>query len=273
MRLIITIILFLALVPPLLHAQSVGASMALEGRAAITRAATFLIARQRENGSWEDSPALTSLAGQSLLSANSFMEDDGVALAVSRALSFIRTSPVDSGWREAVRLRLLLEPETQTDETALREAFASLRQQSFPPPPDGAVWLADILLQFSRRPNATVSLERLADSSPRTSSELLALALMTANHTETSLKALYSAARTTNPHKADIGELYWGARSFQACNATTLFPYDNWKADIIAALLDRQRGDGAWHREKQSEVQIIRDSALAIQTAVLCLND
>ena len=272
MRLVISIILFLALVSPSLHAQSVGASMALEGRAAITRAATFLIARQRENGSWEDSPALTSLAGQSLLSANSIMEDDGVAQAVSRALSFIRTSPADSSWREAVRLRLMLETETQTDETALREALSSLRQQS-PPPPESAVWLADILLQLSRRLNATASLERLADSSPHTSSEQLALALMTANHTETSLKALYSAARTANPHTAAIGELYWGARSFQACNAANLFPYDNWKADIIAALLDRQRGDGAWHREKQSEAQIILDSALAIQTAVICLKD
>ena len=252
-----------------LRAQVVGASMALEGRAAITRAATYLLAHQRENGSWEDSPALTSLSGQSLLAANSFLEDEGMALATARALSYVRTSPVDSTWREAVRLRLLLEAEAQTDETALREALSRLAK--LPPSPEGTVWLADALLQCASRLKATVPAVDTAKT-PHTAAERLALAVITANHTDTSLKTLYSAARNTNPFSATLPELYWAARSFQACNDADAFPYDNWKADILSALFDRQRGNGAWQKNSQSDAQTIQDTSLAIQTIIICLN-
>ncbi len=269
MNSILKAILLLICVVTALRAQVVGASMALEGRAAITRAAAYLLAHQRENGSWENSPALTSLSGQSLLAANSFLEDEGMALATARALSYVRTAPVDSDWREAVRLRLPLESEAQTDETALHEAAARLAKIA--PPPEGVIWLADAMLQCASRLKTTVPAVNTANT-PHTAAERLALAVITANHTDTSLKTLYSAARTINPFSATLSELFWAARSFQACNDAEAFPYDNWKADILSALLDRQRGNGAWQPSDQRAAQVIQDTSLAIQTIIICLN-
>ncbi|MBP5641260.1 MAG: hypothetical protein J6X55_17420 [Victivallales bacterium] len=259
-----------------LNAQTVGASMALEGRAAVARAAVFLVSHQNDNGSWLDNPPLTSLSAQALLAANSYLDSDDIAIPSSKALAYVRISPTESDWHEAIRIRLLLETSSHTDRNTLSKALSLLLERPLPPN-HAAVWHADALAICSRRvrPNTPVenALTQLATLTPTSHAEQLALAIATGVHTETSLKTLYASARSANCYQASISDLYWAARAFQACNAANAFPYDNWKADIIAALLDRQRGDGSWSAKDQPEPTILQNTALAIQTIIICLGE
>ena len=74
-----------------------------------------------------------------------------------------------------------------------------------------------------------------------------------------------------NWNTASIESIYWAARALFAWDKTTAPAHDNWQHDILSALLKRQKGDGAWHLPEESSEATIRNTALAIESIILCL--
>ena len=68
-----------------------------------------------------------------------------------------------------------------------------------------------------------------------------------------------------------IETIYWAARALFAWDRAATPVQDNWQHDILSALLTRQKGDGAWHLPDNSPEATVRQTALAIETIILCL--
>lgn len=269
-------ILFLALVKPSV-AQSVGASMSLEGRAAVTRACDVLLAAQNHNGSWQDSPPLTALAMSALDAVNSYLLRNDVQQAVGKSLAYIRPSLQKLLINErAIAIRPLLINHDEADTQLLKDAFRSFTSTKTIDK-HHALWLADTVFMTAKRLNLSVPnhfCKQLAAATPTSFPQQLALAVALGNQTDTALKTLYTAARKTNCASASALDLYWLARACRTCNKAQKIPYDHWKADILNALLERQRGDGSWKlNDTHNDTQALQDTALVIQTIILCLEE
>ena len=86
-----------------------------------------------------------------------------------------------------------------------------------------------------------------------------------------SLSPLRQETRLTNWKEAPIETIYWAARALFAWDRAATPVQDNWQHDILSALLVRQKGDGAWHLPDDSPEATVRQTALAIETIILCL--
>ncbi len=69
-------------------------SVQLESKAAVGRAVSFLLQRQGDDGAWDQSPVLTSLA-LAALAQTSEAESDEVDQAIRQALSYLQSEPPD----------------------------------------------------------------------------------------------------------------------------------------------------------------------------------
>ncbi|MGN0880399.1 MAG: hypothetical protein ACI4WT_13250 [Oligosphaeraceae bacterium] len=236
---LLPVVLVVLLAVPL-AAQRVGASLNLEGRAALLRAADFLLQRQRTNGSWHESIALTALATHALHAAAPALPADLHAdQAITQARNWLQLHA------KTTDLRPLLIPATPA--TSPHETLLRLDAQSALPAPDTSRW----------------------PPVPRLAAHLLAAP----QPDDASLRLLYTAARHLDWNEAALNDAYWAARAFTACNRANAIPYDHWQTDILSALLDRQLGDGSWHAPEASPTDALHDTALTLLTLVLCLRE
>ena len=231
----------LAVLPAVpLAAQRVGASLNLEGRAALLRATDYLLQRQHANGSWQDIPALTALVVHALHAAAPALPADlNADQAISQARAWLQLTT------KTTDLRRLLVPDASA--TSPHNELLRLDSLPQPAPPGMASW----------------------PPVPR-----LVAHLLTASHPDdASLRLLYAAARHLDWNEASLADSYWGARAFTACNRVGAIPYDHWQADILSALLDRQLGDGSWHAPEATSTDSLHDTAMTLLTLVLCLRE
>ena len=101
--------------------------------------------------------------------------------------------------------------------------------------------------------------------------QTFAAKLSTATDGVESLSPLRQETRLTNWKEAPIETIYWAARALFAWDRAATSVQDNWQHDILSALLVRQKGDGAWHLPDDSPEATVRQTALAIETIILCL--
>ena len=223
-----------------LAAQRVGASLNLEGRAALLRATDYLLQRQHANGSWQGVTALTALAVHALHAAAPALPADLHAdQAITQARNWLQLTT------KTTNLRRLLLPDDSA--TSPHDELLRLDSQSQTTQPDASSWTPV----------------------PR----LVAHLLTAPNPADASLQLLYAAARHLDWNEAALDDAYWAARAFTACNRANAIPYDHWQADILSALLDRQLGDGSWHAPEASPTDALHDTALTLLTLVLCLRE
>ncbi len=74
-----------------------------------------------------------------------------------------------------------------------------------------------------------------------------------------------------NGKMESIETIHCAARALFAWDRAATPVQDNWQHDILSALLTRQKGDGAWHLPDDSPEATVRQTALAIETIILCL--
>ena len=87
-----------------------------------------------------------------------------------------------------------------------------------------------------------------------------------------SLSPLRQETRLMNWKDAPMENIYWAARTLCAWDHAATPVQDNWQHDLLSALLTRQKGDGAWHLPDDSPEATVRQTALAIETIILCLH-
>ena len=114
----LTVIALLACM--VVRADSVGASLQLEGAMSVFRGTQYLVHEQLPDGSWRHDPAVTSLAACALQNA----KVTEPAATIPLALAFLKKNlrPTDD-WRRAIDLRALfrakqdggLQPPAMTD--------------------------------------------------------------------------------------------------------------------------------------------------------------
>ncbi len=227
-----------------LRADSVGASLQLEGAMSVFRGTQYLVHEQLPDGSWRHDPAVTSLAACAL--QNACVTEP--AAAIPLALAFLKQNirPIND-WRRAIDLRALLRA----------------------CPPAARLWRLDALL-LTQKGNDKIQLQDsfFKGLEPY---QTFAAKLSTATDGVESLSPLRQETRLTNWKEAPIETIYWAARALFAWDRAATPVQDNWQHDILSALLVRQKGDGAWHLPDDSPEATVRQTALAIETIILCL--
>ena len=240
-----------------LRADSVGASLQLEGAMSVFRGTQYLVHEQLPDGSWRHDPAATSLAACALQNA----KVTEPAATIPLALAFLKKNlrPMDD-WRRAIDLRALLRAK---------------QDGGLPPPsmtdcpPTARLWLLDSIV-LTRKESDAINLQ---DSFYKglESYQAFAAKLATATDGVESLSPLRQETRLMNWKDAPMENLYWAARALFAWDRATTPIQDNWQHDILSALLTRQKGDGAWHLPDDSPEATVRQTALAIETIIICL--
>ena len=240
-----------------LRADSVGASLQLEGAMSVFRGTQYLVHEQLPDGSWRHDPAVTSLAACALQNARVTEP----AAAIPLALAFLKQNirPIND-WRRSIDLRALLrakqadglQPPTMTD-----------------CPPTARLWRLDALL-LTQKGNDKIQLQDsfFKGLEPY---QTFAAKLSTATDGVESLSPLRQETRLMNWKEAPIETIYWAARALFAWDRAATTVQDNWQHDILSALLVRQKGDGAWHLPDDSPEATVRQTALAIEAIILCL--
>ena len=240
-----------------LHADSVGASLQLEGAMSVFRGTQYLVHEQLPDGSWRHDPAATSLAACALQNAR---VTEPVA-AVPLALAFLKQNirPFND-WRRAIDLRALLR--AKQDSGLPPPAMADC-------PPAARLWLLDAVL-LTRNGKDDIKLQ---DSFFKglESYQTFAAELATAPKDVELLSPMRQETRLMNWKDESIEKIYWAARALFAWDRATTPIQDNWQHDILSALLTRQKGDGAWHLPDDSPEATVRQTALAIETIIICL--
>ena len=241
-----------------LRADSVGASLQLEGAMSVFRGTQYLVHEQLPDGSWRHDAAITSLAACALQNAKTTEP----AAAIPLALAFLKKNlrPKDD-WRRAIDIRALLRAK-QVDglpPPAMMDCPAAAR-----------LWLLDAILLTRSKDDAI----KLQDSFFKglESCQSFAAKLATATDGVDSLSLLRQEMRLMNWKTESIETIYWAARALFAWDRAATPVQDNWQHDILSALLTRQKGDGAWHLPEDSPEATVRQTALAIETIILCLH-
>ena len=240
-----------------LRADSVGASLQLEGAMSVFRGTQYLVHEQLQDGSWRHDPAVTSLAACALRNARVTEP----AAAVPLALAFLKKTirPADD-WRRAIDLRALLRA---------KQADGLQPPAMMDCPPAARLWLLDALLLT---PGGNDKIQ-LKDSFFKGLEpyQTFAVKMATAMDGVEIVSPLRQETRLTNWKEAPVETIYWTARALFAWDRASTPVQDNWQHDILSALLVRQKGDGAWHLPDDSPEATVRQTALAIETIILCL--
>lgn len=237
-------------------ADRVGDSLSLEGRAAVIRAAMWLRERQLADGSWENDAALTAIAGNAMVASDSLCGSDALEESLGRAVAYLRRIvPTCHGMAAAQAVRLFMRLGSRDDQAQVERVREELKRLKEVPGAE-LPWVLDC--------TRTVPLK--ASMAGCSAAVQLAVSLATNAYTDSSLKIQLSAVRHSDWRSLPMADIYWSARSLQAVCAAAVMPYDGWKSDVLVALLERQRGNGAWSDS-------VRDTALAIKVVLLCLAD
>ena len=251
----LTVIALLACM--VLRADSVGASLQLEGAMSVFRGTQYLVHEQLPDGSWRHDAAITSLAACALQNAKTTEP----AAAIPLALAFLKKNlrPTDD-WRRAIDIRALLRA---------KQANGLPPPAMMDCPPPARLWLLDAILLTRSKDDAI----KLQDSFFKglEPCQSFAAKLTTATDGIDSLSPLRQETRLMNWKMESIETIYWAARALFAWDRAATPVQDNWQHDILSALLTRQKGDGAWHLPDDSPEATVRQTALAIETIILCL--
>ena len=249
--------LYIILCCTALRADPVGASLQLEGAMSVFRGTQYLVHEQLPDGSWWHDAAVTSLAACALQNA----KNTEPAAAIPLALAFLKKNirPTDD-CRRAIDIRALLRAK-QAD------GFTPPPMVDCPPPV--RPWLLDAIL-LTRPQDVEIKLQ---DSFFKGLGlyQSFAAKLATATNGVESLSPLRQETRLMNWKTESIENIYWAARALFAWDHAAAPVQDNWQHDILSALLTRQKGDGAWHQPDDSPEATVRQTALAIDTIILCL--
>ncbi len=240
-----------------LRADSVGASLQLEGAMSVFRGTQYLVHEQLPDGSWRHDPAVTSLAACALQNAKVTEPAAAIPLALAYLKQNIR--PIND-WRRAIDLRALLR--TKQDGGLQPPAMTDC-------PPAARLWLLDSIV-LTRKENDTINLQDSFFKGLESYQTFAAKMAMTTDGVE-SLSPLRQETRLMNWKDAPMENIYWAARALFAWDRATAPIQDNWQHDLLSALLTRQKGDGAWHLPDDSPEATIRQTALAIETIIICL--
>ena len=116
------------------RADSVGASLQLEGAMSVFRGTQYLVHEQLPDGSWHHDPAATSLAACALQNARSTEPTTAIPLALAFLKKNIRPA-VD--WRRSIDIRALLRA---------KQADGLQPPAMTDCPPAARLWLLDALL-------------------------------------------------------------------------------------------------------------------------------
>ena len=251
----LTVIALLACM--VLRADSVGASLQLEGAMSVFRGTQYLVHEQLPDGSWRHDAAITSLAACALQNA----KNTEPAAAIPLALAFLKKNlrPMDD-WRRAIDIRALFRA---------KQADGLSSPAMMDCPPAARLWLLDAIL-LTRANDGEIKLQ---DSFFKglEPCQSFAAKLATATDGIDSLSPLRQETRLMNWKMESIETIYWAARALFAWDRATAPIQDNWQHDLLSALLTRQKGDGAWHLPDDSPEATIRQTALAIETIIICL--
>ena len=240
-----------------LRADSVGASLQLEGAMSVFRGTQYLVHEQLPDGSWRHDPAVTSLAACALQNAKVTEPAAAIPLALAYLKQNIR--PIND-WRRSIDLRALLR--AKQDGGLQPPAIIDC-------PPAARLWLLDSIV-LTRKENDTINLQ---DSffQGLESYQTFASKMAAATDSVESLSPLRQETRLMNLKDAPMENIYWAARALFAWDRAATPVQDNWQHDILSALLTRQKGDGAWHLPDDSPEATVRQTALAIETIIICL--
>ena len=239
-----------------LRADSVGASLQLEGAMSVFRGTQYLVHEQLPDGSWRHDPAATSLAACALQNA----KITEPATAVPLALAFLKQNlrPM-ADWRRALDVRALLRAKQD----------GGLQPPSMTDcPPAARLWLLDAIVLTSNGNAINLQDSFFKGLEPW---QAFAAKLATATNSVESLSPLRQETRLMNWKEEPLEKIYWAARALFAWDRAATPVQDNWQHDLLSALLTRQKGDGAWHLPDDSPEATVRQTALAIETIIICL--
>lgn len=250
----LTVIVLLACMA--VHADSVGASLQLEGAMSVFRGTQYLVHEQLPDGSWHHDPAATSLAACAL--QNTRVTEPAAAIPLALAFLKQHARPADD-WRQAIDIRALLRAKQGgTQPPSLLEA-----------PPPARIWLLDAIV-LTQKGNDEIKLQDSFFEGLQPC-HVFAVKMATAKDGVEPYNPLRQEIRLMNWKTESIENIYWAARGLFAWDRASTPVQDNWQHDLLSALLTRQKGDGAWHLPEDSPEATIRQTALAIETIILCL--
>ncbi len=245
---------------PIAERPTLDLSLQLESKSAVGRAVSFLRRRQRENGSWHQSPILTSLA-LAALAQSPEAETDEVEQSIRHALNYLQAAdpPKSEPESESLPDKPMSDEANQAEEDATQEDTNGLTRQ--------AETVLRIMTAVSGEQNS-----RLSDLAARAlpaghPPAALETAVVTAvrlreclapdTKSPANLKSALQWACTyyTGPARQALDKhdcrtfIYVLGQALQAVRAE-LPGYaengDNWRRQAALELLNRQGGSGQW---------------------------
>jgi hypothetical protein len=252
-----------------------GASLRLEGRMALRRGLQTLLAWQGDDGSWADGDAAaTGQAVMAIMMSGLASEWAELQTAQQRGNAWLEAwLRIDSkqdaaGWAHSalVAIRPLLRQSgpgsrdwSKLVETALKHISLDRMEESDAP------WILEAAA-LNDLPYAE-ALHRPGAGSPACR---LATAWLT-GRPESEQALLRAAVWESNWEQETPAGWYWLARSGRICKNFAPGGQGSWKERLMAIMLSRQRGDGGWGEAEDKPAKRVLDSALALQTMILCL--
>ncbi|MFA6929481.1 MAG: hypothetical protein WCT05_04080 [Lentisphaeria bacterium] len=270
---------FTMLSAPLLFSglDGLGESLLLEGRLALFRGENWLVSQQLSDGSWGENPIFTSQAGVILANANLELYSERLEKGCQWLRRNAETLSNAEALAQAIRLPLRIQhPATTVLVRQLRESKkkwmldgqpASVRQSLlelyYLLPRETAILseneivvMQKTLLDDKEQP-AFVLLTLLSlGKHPARPEELTSL-----------LTACMEAAKT-----AALEDLFWIVRALRGYERVFPETAKDWRAAIVAKLLEKQRGDGTFAGTTDSTaLKCMTETCFALLTLQLCL--
>ena len=251
-----------------------GASLRLEGRMALRRGLQTLLAWQDHDGSWHGDAAATGQAVMAIMMSGLASEWPELQTAQQRGNAWLeawlhtdpKQTPADWAPSALVAVRPLLRqsgPGSRDWSKLVEMALShiSLNQAEQPDVP----WILEAAA-LNNLPHAE-TLHRPGAGSPACR---LATAWLT-ERPESEQALLRAAAWESNWKQESPVGWYWLARSGRVCKALAPSGQGAWRERLMTIVLSHQRGDGGWGEAKDKPAKRVLDSALALQTMMLCL--
>ena len=263
--------------------DGLGASLRLEGRMALRRGLQALLAGQGEDGSWEGDAAATGQAVMAIMMSGLASEWPELQTARQRGKTWLETwlragqQQPSGGWATGalVAVRPLLrqsDPDSQDwsglVDTALRQIFPGhVAESDLPWILEAAALTGQPLPEADSRQRFGEASNRQGGGSPACR---LAAALL-AGRPESEQAPLRAVAWESDWGRERPVGWYWLARVGRVRGHSASVGQGTWRERLMAIVLSRQRGDGGWGEAEDSPGRRILNSALAVQTMILCL--
>jgi hypothetical protein len=256
-----------------------GESLLLEGRVALQRGEAWVLNRQNNDGSWQNDPALTAQAGILLANSDSQHYSDSLRLArqwmQKNAQNITKLGDFVQALRLLLRLQSLELPEIikkfqQKKATwdLSRESLINqqcLLETHFLAAPEQAL-LSSSEVQFLQG-------NFLREQGTCPSFALLTM-LARGDHQKhrVALRDLSSAC-IKQAATAEAENLFWIVRALRVAERFLPTLDKSWRASIVASILEKQDGQGAFARSgKQGLPGDLASSVFYLQILQLCLD-